>query len=149
MIREGNRLAAWKWYVFENNLMEEDASKCLDYEQINEDMFAEAQSVAFFESRLFLNGVYELNKEQFNLLEDTKKLSGKVPTWVVQGTGDAVCPDKFAKMLVEKLEEVGVLQNAYFVDAGHKASSDGIKKKLIEVVHEFHAKYTNKELTVK
>ena len=22
MIREGNRLAAWKWYVFENNLME-------------------------------------------------------------------------------------------------------------------------------
>ena len=68
MIREGNRLAAWKWYVFENNLMEEDASKCLDYEQIDEGMFAEAQSVAFFESRLFLNGVYELNKDEFNFI---------------------------------------------------------------------------------
>jgi len=64
-----------------------------------------------------------------------------VPVWVVQGTGDAVCPDKFARRLVDKLDAAGVLRGAYFVDAGHKASSTGIRDKLIEVVEIFRSLY--------
>jgi len=148
MILRGDRMAIWKWYSYEVNLIEEDPSDWLDTETIDESKFEEAQSIAFFEARLFLNGVYELSSDQLDLLEDTKKLKeiGRdpylVPVWVVQGTGDAVCPDKFAHMLVDKLKNRGVLVAAHFVDAGHKSSSDGIKKQLQVVVNEFHKKYT-------
>ena len=149
MILRGDRMAIWKWYVYEVNLIEEDPSEWLDPEAIDESKFEEAQSVAFFEARLFLNGVYELSSDQLDLLENTKKLREiggsdpyHVPVWVVQGTGDAVCPDKFAHLLVDKLKNAGVLMAAHFVDAGHKASSDGIKKQLQVVVKEFHEKFT-------
>jgi len=156
MILQGDRMAIWKWYVYEVNLVEEDPSDWLDPETIDESKFEEAQSVAFFEARLFLNGVYELSRDQLDLLEDTKKLTETggsapyhVPVWVVQGTGDAVCPDKFAHMLVDKLKNAGVLMAAHFVDAGHKASSDGIKKQLQVVVKEFYELYTKKGLPLK
>ena len=153
MILHGDRMAIWKWYAYEVNLIEEDPSDWLDTETIDESKFEEAQSIAFFEARLFLNGAYELSSDQLDLLEDTKKLKETggsdpyhVPVWVVQGTGDAVCPDKFAHMLVDKLEKAGVLMAAHFVDAGHKSSSDGIKKQLQVVVKEFHEKFTKGEL---
>ena len=153
MILRGDRMAIWKWYVYEVNLIEEDPSEWLDPEKIDKSKFEEAQSVAFFEARLFLNGVYELSSDHLDLLENTKKLREiggsdpyHVPVWVVQGTGDAVCPDKFAHLLVDKLKNAGVLVAAHFVDAGHKASSDGIKKQLQVVVKEFHEKYTKKEM---
>ena len=153
MILHGDRMAIWKWYAYEVNLIEEDPSDWLDTETIDESKFEEAQSIAFFEARLFLNGAYELSSDQLDLLEDTKKLKETegsdpyhVPVWVVQGTGDAVCPDKFAQMLVDKLDKAGVLMAAHFVDAGHKSSSDGIKKQLQVVVKEFHEKFTKGEL---
>lgn len=46
-----------------------------------------------------------------------------MPTWVVQGTGDEICPQEFARSLVSGLEALGVLQAAHFVDAGHAAHS--------------------------
>ena len=156
MIVRGDRMAIWKWYAYEVNLIEEDPSDWLDTETIDESKFEEAQSIAFFEARLFLNGAYELSSDQLDLLEDTKKLKETGgsdpyhgPVWVVQGTGDAVCPDKFAQMLVDKLEKAGVLMAAHFVDAGHKSSSDGIKKQLQAVVKEFHEKFTKGELPTK
>lgn len=152
LIMEGSREAIWKFYVFENNLMEEDDSELLDLDKIDESLYAEAQTVSFFEARLFLKGVYESSREEFDLLGSVSSLSTvetdknhhHVPVWVVQGTGDAVCPDKFARMLVTELEKAGVLQTAYFVEAGHKATSTGIRDKLIEAVHEFHNAYITK-----
>ena len=139
MIIGGNREAMWRFHVFENNLMEEDPSKLLDPYVIDEKEFPQAASVAFFEARLFLRGTFE---EPLTLVEDVKKLkqgtSGPVKTWVVQGTGDEVCPDKFARELVVKLEaEEGVLQNSHFVDAGHKSSSKGVFLALQECVRDF------------
>jgi len=165
LILRGDREAIWKFYVFECNLMEEDVSKLLDPEVIDESLYAEAQSVSFFEVRLFLNGVYEQDgppDERFDLLEGVQSLLAesleeacttectatdvtvghRVPVWVVQGTGDAVCPEIFAKKLVDRLRERGVLMNAYFVDGGHASSSTGIKDQLKIVVKEFHEWFT-------
>lgn len=144
LVQKGDREAIWKFYVFEENLMAEDESELLDpesYDTINELKYAEAQSVSFFEVRLFLKGAYESSPSELDLLGSVGKLeSGNhgVPVWVVQGTGDKVCPDTFAQKLVAKLQESGVLKESYFVDAGHKASSKKINDKLKEVVEEFY-----------
>ena len=139
MILEGNRDAMWRFHVFENNLVVEDPTKLLDPVVISEDMMLQAASVAFFECRLFLRGTFE---EPITLMEDVKKLKeGRVKTWVVQGTEDEVCPDKFARKLVEKLEAEGegILQKAHFVDTGHKCSSNGVFIALQQCVQDFLA----------
>eukprot|EP00943_MAST-04B_sp_MAST-4B-sp1_P001363 g1363.t1 len=141
MIINGNRDFAWRFYVFENNLMEEDPEELLDPYKISEKMYPEALSVSFFESRLFLKGTFE-NPEQLNLLGRVKELKNgfhgnPVKTWVVQGVGDEVCPEIFAKQLVNELESSGIPFVDHFVDAGHKASSDAIGSALIECVNDF------------
>ena len=135
MIVNGNRDAMWRFHVFENNLVEEDATKLLDPYVISEDLLPQAASVSFFESRLFLRGTFE---EPLDLLGDVKLLrEGPVRTWVVQGTGDEVCPDKFARELVEKLKVEGIPHTAHFVEAGHKASSNGVFIALNDCVKDF------------
>jgi len=135
MIVNGNRDAMWRFHVFENNMVEEDATKLLNPYVISEDVLPEAASVSFFESRLFLRGTFE---DPLHLLEDVRRLKeGPVRTWVVQGTGDEVCPDKFARELVAKLEAEEIPHTAHFVDAGHKASSKGVFIALKECVKDF------------
>ena len=96
LITAGDRDAIWRFYVFENNIIEEDPSKLLNPHVIDEADFAEAQSVSFFEARLFLRGTYE---EPVELLgERLKRLAADadrpaVRTWVAQGTGDEICPE--------------------------------------------------------
>jgi len=138
MVVEGDRDAIWRFHVFENNLMEEDPAELLDPLTVpppGDAVFAQAQSVAFFECRLFLRGTFE---EPVDLLARVPQLSA-VPTWVVQGTGDEVCPDTFARGLVAKMEAAGVPHRAAFIDAGHKASSDAMGIALKEAVDEFAA----------
>ena len=75
-----------------------------------------------------------------NLLRGTGPTGAKgVPTWVVQGAGDAVCPEKYARDLVKELGDTGVLKSSWFVHAGHKASEGGISGALKKCVHEFAA----------
>ena len=52
LIISGDRDAIWRFYVFENNIIEEDPSALKDPRTIDETEFAEAQSVSFFEARL-------------------------------------------------------------------------------------------------
>jgi hypothetical protein len=66
--------------VFENNLMEEAPEDMLDPLQIDETVYPEAASVAFFETRLFLKGTFE---DPIDLLGAVDQLKN-VPTWVVQ-----------------------------------------------------------------
>jgi len=143
LIVAGDREATWKFYVFEYNLMEEDESKLLDFEVIDESLYEEARSVSFFEARLFLKSVYE---SEVDLLGSVSSLAD-VPTWIVQGRSDAVCPDKFARDLEAELQRLGgVLKGSYFLaNAGHKASSTRISDTLIKMVDEFHSFYTASE----
>ena len=134
LIVAGDRQAIWRFYAFENNLIEEDASKLLDPRSIKEDEYAEAQSVSFFEARLFLRHTYETPVQ---LLGERLKSLATVRTWVVQGTGDEVCPEVFAQQLVAGLKAAEVPHTAYFFDAGHSAKSDGMSKMLRRCVDEF------------
>jgi len=142
MIVRGDRQAIWRFYVFENNIIEEDPAELVDPFTINEDDFAEAQSVAFFEARLFLRGTFEQPLQLLERVSSLKSAAAPVRTWIVQGTGDEVCPEIFAQQLVTALEEADVPHHAYFVNAGHKCSSDGMTVKLKECVDDFVAVHT-------
>jgi len=133
LILRGDRMAAWKFYVLEENLMAEVESDKMDFEKIDEEQYPQAQNVAFFEARLFTRLTFE---EPPSIVARLGALSN-IKTWVVQGTGDAVCPDRFAKDLVAGLKKANVPHTAYFVDAGHKSSSANIKKALQQSVLEF------------
>jgi predicted esterase len=61
-------------------------------------------TVAFFECRLFLKGTFEEPIDLIGRLDQLKD----VRTWVVQGTGDEVCPEKYAEQLVEGLKSNGI-----------------------------------------
>lgn len=133
LVGKGDRKAAWLCYAYEENLMSEE-SDLLNYDQIDEEAYySEAQSVAFFEMRLFLRLTFE---DPPNIIARLGALRN-VKTWVVQGTGDAVCPDTYARHLVAGLEKEQVSCKSYFVDAGHKSSSKNIKKSLQQSVLEF------------
>ena len=110
MILRGDREACWRFHVFENNLMEEDPADLLDPTIIDESQLPEAQSVAFFECRLFLRGTFE---EPIDLVGAVGALE-KLPTWVVQGTGDEVCPEIFAQSLVQAMEAASVVSLCTF-----------------------------------
>jgi len=145
LITAGDRDAIWRFFVFENNIIEEDPAKLLDPRVIKESEFAEAQSVSFFEARLFLKGTYEvpielLGKRLGQLAADPEKGRPAVRTWVVQGTGDEICPEIFAQQLVEGLESARVPHTAYFFEAGHSAKSDRMSKMLRKCVDEFAAR---------
>ena len=144
LISAGDRDAIWRFYVFENNIIEEDASQLLDPRVIDEAQFAEAQSVSFFEARLFLRGTYEtpvqlVGERLKRLAADAAAGRPAVRTWVAQGTGDEICPEVFAQQLVRDLASAGVPHTAYFFDAGHSAKSDGMSRMLRTCVDEFMA----------
>ena len=134
LIVAGDRDACWRFYAFENNLIEEDPTKLIDPRAIDEAEYAEAQSVSFFEARLFLRGTFESPVQLLG--ERLQKLAG-LHTWIVQGTGDEVCPEIFAQQLVAGLQAAKVPHTAYFFPAGHSAKSDEMSKMLRKCVDEF------------
>ena len=142
LILNGNRDAIWRFHVYENNLMEEDPNAMLDPHQVPDlasNAYREALSIAFFESRLFLRGTFET---PINLLA-TKLIQSlhSIPVWICQGTGDEVCPEKFAQQLCAALDKEGVEHTDHFVASGHKASSNGMTEALILSVQEWYGKY--------
>lgn len=143
MILRGDRDAMWRFYVFESNLADDDPADRLDPYVIDEALFPETVSVAFFEARLFLRGTFE---EPVDLLaaRAVEQLRG-LPIWIVQGTGDGVCPDVYARQLVQCLDEAGIANTSRFVDAGHRASSTGIAAALRESLEEFYTEIMQKK----
>ena len=117
MIQAGDRRAIWHWHVFENNLMEEDPKNLLDPNHIDPPNYPEAQSIAFFETRLWLHGSYE--EPTSNLLDRVDQLTA-MPIWICQGRRDEVCPPKYAGKLRDALDDVGAQYTARFLDAGHE-----------------------------
>jgi hypothetical protein len=51
----------------------------------------------------------------------------------------------YARQLVERLDQEGVANTSRFVDAGHRASSNGIALALQESLEEFYAIVHKKE----
>lgn len=163
LIRRGDRDAIWRWYVFEVNIMEEDPKERRKYDVIVDKDFHEACSVAFFESRLFLHGLFE---EPMNLLGRVKTNSHRIKTafsesdlsdsvdgyassdalhyWICQGKRDEICPMRYAQELVGALNEVSIPIEAHFVDGGHQATDPVIANCLQERVEDF-SKYLHQQ----
>jgi proline iminopeptidase len=133
MITQGDRQAIWAWHSFENNLMEEDPKNMLDPNVIDEKKFAEAQNVAFFETRLWLHGTIE---KPSNLLKRIDRLSD-IPVWICQGLRDKVCPPENAQHLVDALEETEGPLTANFIDSGHEDTDPVMEKCLKQSIHTF------------
>ena len=144
MIKRGDRTAIWMWTSFENNLMEDRPEMQLDPDHIIEEKFAEAQSVAFFETRLWLHGTFE---EPSNLLAKERLTRlGNIPIWICQGVYDNVCPVQNAWNLVRALkganhrhprsDDQGGLQ-AYFLDANHEDTDPVMETCLKKIMNEF------------
>ena len=118
--------------------MEDDPLEQLDPLVIDPTDFAEAQSVAFFETRLWLHGVYE---SPTNLLERVDQLEG-IPIWICQGKYDNVCPVRNARHLVDALEQIDVPLKAYFVEANHEGTDPVMAVCLKNIMNEFLQYYS-------
>ena len=135
MIANGDSMAIWQWYVFENNLMEEDATKLLDPNDIDHSRLAEAQSTAFFETRLW---VYETWEAPSRFLERVDALV-EVPVWICQGLRDKVCPPQNARHLVNALDNTNrkAELHDYFIESGHEDTDPVMERCLIQSMNEF------------
>jgi len=148
MILRGDRDAIWRWHALETNLMEEDVEELFDPHKIGfsatgkalDGEFLVAQSVAFFEARLFVRLAYE---DPVDLVDRAKLLLQEdgtpVPTWVVQGEADLVCPQVYAQNLVAAMEAAGVAPKSFFIQAGHRSTGDLMGTYLKKCVDEFTA----------
>jgi pimeloyl-ACP methyl ester carboxylesterase len=138
MITMGDRLAIWQWYVFENNLMEEDEKNLLDPDSIVEDKFREAQSSAFFETRLWIHETWEVPS---NFLQRVYRLSD-VPIWICQGLRDKVCPPQNAQYFADALKDSSQGTRSApvmdrFIESGHEDTDLVMEQCLIESINEF------------
>jgi proline iminopeptidase len=138
LIMSGDLLAIWQWYVFEHNLIEFDPEELLDPNHIDPEEFSTALSVAFFESRLWLHSSFEENPPK-NLLTGDLIQKMDMPIWICQGTHDEVCPDKYAHLLVDAIEEAGAIEQltARFVEATHEDSDPVMEQCLMTSMEEF------------
>lgn len=141
MITRGDRQAIWQWVAFENNLMEEDPNLLLDPNAIQESKFPEAQSIGFFETRLWVHETWEAPSR---LLRRVSSLD-KIPIWICQGKRDYVCPPQNALHLVQALQARERDRNsdrsaplrARFVDSGHEDTDPVMEACLQTTTKEF------------
>lgn len=141
MISSGNKMAVWQWYVFENNLMEEVPENLLDPDTILESRMAEAQSTAFFETRLWIHETWEVPS---NFYERVDRLSD-TPVWICQGLRDKVCPPQNARHLVETMRNCSRSKPIHdrFIESGHEDTDPVMERCLVESMDEFLSYYSN------
>lgn len=139
MILRGNRMAIWQWHAFENNLMEEDPDNLLDPNIIVEEKFAEAQSLGYFETRLWLHQSWE---DPSTLLARVDRLAD-IPTWICQGLRDNVCPPHNARHLVNAMNATcrGAPLQSRFLASGHEDTDPVMEDCLVLSMNEFLGAY--------
>lgn len=81
---------------------------------------------------------------QTKLLVRTPDDGGTVPTWVVQGEADLVCPQVYAQNLVKAMAMVGLNPKSFFIKAGHRSTGDTMGEYLKQCMDEFTAHYDEK-----
>jgi proline iminopeptidase len=86
--------------------------------------------MARIEAHYFVNNAF-FNEDQ--LLKECSKI-GNIPTWIVHGRYDMVCPIEQAYLLSEQLPHA---QLEIVRDAGHSAFEPGITDRLIHATDQF------------
>lgn len=90
----------------------------------------ELQKADSYKALSILEAYYFVNKcflEDNYILNNIDKIQ-HIPTVIIQGRYDVVCPPRYAYKLHEALKD----SKLYFVKAGHSGSDSEIKRKLIE-----------------
>ena len=113
--------------------METDPRNRLNPNRIVESMFREAQSVAFFETRLWLRETFE---QPIPILQRVDQLRG-IPIWICQGKFDNVCPVQNARDLVDALDKENIPVEAHFLGANHEDTDPVIAACLKNIMTEF------------
>ena len=133
LISEGDEMAMWHWFVFENNLMETDPENLRDPDKIDRHDVRESRSVAFFETRLWITGSYE---QPSNLLSRMNRLT-TMPIFICQGRRDEVCPPRYARKLADALDDEEAYYSVRFIDSGHEQSDSVMARCLEDALHDF------------
>lgn len=139
MIRQGDQQAIWHWHVYENNLMETEPSNLLDPQIIDWSVFPEAQSVAFFETRLWLRGAYE---HPLNLLDSVHHLRQVNFIRICQGRHDLVCPARYTRLLTDALDDAHAYYGVRYLNSGHEQSDPIMALCLKESLQSFQTEYS-------
>jgi pimeloyl-ACP methyl ester carboxylesterase len=139
MISENHdRHAVWHWFVFENNLMETDPANILNPDEIDDEFYAESQSVAFFETRLWLHGSFDGHPTS-NLMDAAKIHRLNMPIWICQGQLDEVCPPRYAEIFVNAVIQAG--QSPWivsrFLNGSHEDTDPAVAFCLKQSLREF------------
>jgi len=137
LIEGGDDLAAWHWWAFENNLMEEEPENLRDPDEIDVHDIRQARSVAFFETRLWITGSYE---HPSNLLSRVNQLT-TMPIFICQGRRDEVCPPRYARMFADALDDEEAYYSVRFLDSGHEQSDPVMARCLEDALHDFRHEY--------
>ena len=88
-----------------------------------------ADAFARIESHYFINGIF-LDENQ--ILRDVNKIK-HIPTWIIQGRYDVVCPPRSAWELKQELESAKLV---IVPDAGHSVAEIPIAAELIKATNE-------------
>ena len=86
--------------------------------------------MARIEAHYFINNSF---LEDNALLKNADKLKG-IPTWIVHGRYDVVCPIEQAYLLHQAMPEA---EFNIIRDAGHSAFEPGITDRLIQITDQF------------
>jgi proline iminopeptidase len=137
LIEQGDELASWHWFVFENNLMELDPNEILDPYVIDDIHAPESLSVGFFETHLWLHGSFD--DPPSDLLNPKAIRNLTFPIWVCQGNRDEVCPPQYARRFVDAV--AGTARSprvvARFLNATHEDTDPQIEACLKRSLREY------------
>lgn len=112
----------YEWCLFEGCLMSIDHNVEATEKEIKKDETYKALS--FLEAHYFVNNCFLEDNYILKNLENIQR----IPTVIVQGRYDVVCPPLYAYKLHKALKN----SKLYFVKAGHSSADNEIRKKLIE-----------------
>lgn len=118
--------------------METDPANLLDPLVIDEAVFPEAQSVAFFETRLWLRGAYQ---QPLQLLDTVHHLRHVPYVQICQGRHDLVCPARYTRWLTDALDDAQAMYGVRYVNSGHEQSDPVMAQCLKETLASFVWEY--------
>ncbi len=103
-----------------------------------------ALGLARIEAHYFVNRIF---MEEGALLDNLHRLAG-LPTVIVQGRYDVVCPIVTADELVRTWPAAGKARLEYVIvpDAGHAATEPGIRKALVQATEKFKSRRSGAEV---
>lgn len=112
----------YEWCLYESCVMSIDHNiEATERDLKKDDSY---KAISILEAHYFVNNCF---LDDNFILNNADKIRG-IPTVIIQGRYDVVCPPLYAHRLLQKIPHAKM----YYVKAGHSSSDKAIKKKLIE-----------------